>query len=144
MKKKIIGILVVIILMLTSIGFVSAKPATEKGITSFDSEVSIVKPRGIVIFNIQIISLPSQGQFGGIVIGKVDVEVDVGSSVNKVEFYVDNELKETDTIAPYGWTWDESMTFPPMHQLKVIGYNGDTEVGNDEIRVLYINPFGFI
>jgi leucyl aminopeptidase len=143
MKKKIIGILVCIILMLSSLGFVNAKPATEKDITSFDSEISIVKPNGIIIFNIQIISLPPQGQFGGIVIGKVDVEVDVGSSVNKVEFYVDNELKETDTIAPYSWTWDESMTFPPMHQLKVVGYDGDTEVGNDEIRVLYINPFSF-
>ena len=143
MKKKIIGILVCMLLMLTSLSIVSAKPTTENEITSFNSEISIVKPNGIIIFNFQIAPLPSQGQFRSIVIGKVDVEVEVGSSVNKVEFYVDNELKETDTQAPYGWTWDERTTFPPIHRLKVVGYDGDTEVGNDEIRLLYINPFSF-
>ena len=36
--------------------------------------------------------------FRAIIIGKVDVELDVGNtSVDKVEFYVDNELKETGT-----------------------------------------------
>jgi hypothetical protein len=144
MRRKVIGILVSILLMLTSLSIVSAKSTTENETTSYDSEISIVKPNGYVyIFNIPIAPLPSQGQFRSIIIGKVDVEVEVGSSVNKVEFYVDNELKETDTQAPYGWIWDERMLFPPIHQLKVIGYNGETEIGSDEIRLLYINLFSF-
>jgi hypothetical protein len=144
MRRKVIGILVCTILMLTSISFVSAKSADENEITSFDSEISIVKPNGYVyIFNLPIAPLPAQGQFRSIIVFGVDVEVDVGSSVNKVEFYVDNELKETDTEAPFEWTWNERMTFPPIHSLKVVGYDGDTEVGSDEIRVLYLNPFGF-
>jgi hypothetical protein len=144
MKKKIIGILVCAILLLTSIGFVSAKPASEKGITSFDSEVSIVKPNGyIYIFNIPIAPLPGQAPFRAIAIFAVDVEVEVGISVNKVEFYVNNELMDTDTEAPFKWSWTQN-SFPPIpiKTLKVVGYDGDTEVGSDEIRLLYLNPFG--
>ncbi len=48
--------------------------------------------------------------FTTLVIGDIDVEVDVTddmSGVSKAEFYVDDELQETDNIAPYSWTWDE-------------------------------------
>jgi len=145
MIKKIIGMFVCTLLILTSLSFVSANSITEYGKTSFDSEISIVKPNAhVYIFNIQIAPLPGRGRFNAIVIGMVNVEVDVGNiSVDKVEFYVDDELKENDTEAPYEWTWDERMIVPPIHSLKVVGYDNDTEVGSDEIRVLYINPFLF-
>ena len=145
MKKKIIGIFVCMLFILTSLSFVSAKPADENEITSFDSEISIVKPNGFIyIFNIPIVPLQSQGPpFRAIVIFAVDVEVEVGSSVNKVEFYVNNELMDTDTEAPFKWSWTQN-SFPPIpiKTLKVVGYAGDTEVGNDEIRLIYLNPFG--
>jgi len=145
MKKKIMGILVCTLLMLTSLTFVSALSATEHETTSFDSEVSIVKPNGYVyIFNIQIVPLPSMMPFRAIVIGMVDVEVEVeDGSVDKVEFYVDDDLKDTVTEAPYEWTWNERLTPPPIHSLKVVGYADDEEIGRDEIRVLYVNPFLF-
>ncbi len=144
MKKKIIGMLVCILLIMTSLSFVSAISITEHETTSFDSEVSIVKPNGYVyIFNIQIAPLPGQGRFNAIVIGAVNVEVDVGNiSVDKVEFYVDDELKKNDTEAPYEWKWNERMIVPPIHSLKVVGYDNDVEVGSDEIRLLFINPLG--
>jgi len=145
MKKKIMGILVCMLLMMSSLTFVSTISAAEHETTSFNSEVSIVKPNGhVYIFNIQIAPLPSMGVFRAIVVGMVNVEVDVGNnSVDKVEFYVDNEHKENDTEAPYEWMWDERMTFPPIHNLKVVGYDGDEEIGSDEIRLLYLNPFLF-
>jgi hypothetical protein len=146
MKKKIIGMFVSMLLILTSLSFVSAVSITDHETASFDSEVSIVKPNGYVyIFNIQVAPLPGQGRFNAIVIGAVNVEVDVGNtSVDKVEFYVDNELKYNDTEAPYEWLWDERMIVPPIHSLKVIGYDNDVEVGSDEIRLLFINPLGLI
>ena len=144
MRKKIIGILVSMLFVLTSISIVSAQPATENEITSFDTEITIAKPYGnVYIFNIPIAPLPGQGRFCSIIVGMVNVEANVGESVDKVEFYVDNELKDTDTEAPYEWTWNEKMMFPPIHTLKVVGYEGDVEVGSEEIRVLYLNPFGF-
>lgn len=145
MIKKIIGMFVCTLLILTSLSLVSANSMTEYGKTSFDSEISIVKPNAhVYIFNIQIAPLPGQGRFNAIVIGAVNVEVDVGNtSVDKVEFYVDDELKENDTEAPYEWKWDERMIVPPIHSLKIVGYDNDVEVGSDEIRLLYINPFLF-
>jgi hypothetical protein len=144
MRKKVIGILVCMLMILTSISIISAKNVTKKEITPLDSEITISKPNGnVYIFNLPIAPLPGQGRFRSIIVGLVDVEANVGSSVDKVEFYVDNELKETDTETPFGWIWNENMMFPPIHTLKVVGYDGDIEVGSDEIGVLYINPFGF-
>jgi hypothetical protein len=119
---------------------------TEYGKTSLDSEISIVKPKAhVYIFNIQIAPLPGQGRFNAIVIGAVNVEVDIGNtSADKVEFYVDNELKDNDTEAPYEWKWDDRMIVPRIHSLKVVGYENDVEVGSDEIRLLFINPLGFL
>ena len=145
MIKKTTGILVCMLLIMTTLGFVNAESTTDYEKTSFDSEISITRPNShVYIFNIQIAPLPGQGRFNSIVVGMVNVEVDIGNnSVDKLEFYVDNELKANDTEAPYEWMWDERMTVPPMKTLKVIGYFDDVEVGNDERSVLYINPFLF-
>ncbi len=145
MKIKLVSILVLTLLLCTSLSFVSAAPTNEE-ITSSDSEISIAKPNGyLYVFNTQMVPLPSRMPFRAIIIGMVDVEVDIkNDSINKVEFYVDNELMDTITESPYKWTWNEGLRPPPIHNLKVVGYNGETVIGSDEIRVLYINPFGFI
>ncbi|MFO7677488.1 MAG: Ig-like domain-containing protein [Thermoplasmatota archaeon] len=143
MKKKIIGILVGMLLISTCLGVASAFSTTKNQMVSLDAEIQIVKPNaGVYIFNMQIAPLPSQGRFNAIVIGMVDVELDIlNPDIDKVEFYVDNQLKETLTEEPYNWTWNERMIVPPIHNLKVIGYEGDTEIGSDEIHLLYVNPF---
>ena len=92
MKRKIIGILVCTLFILTSFSFVSAEPATDSEITSFDSEITIAKPNGYVyIFNIPIAPLPGQVPFRSIIIGIVDVKVNVGDSVDKVEHNIIRE-----------------------------------------------------
>ena len=144
MKKKIIGILVCMLFVLTSISIVSAQPATENEITPLNSEIMITKPNGyIYVFGIPVAPLAAQGRFSAIVIFAVNVEVEVGESVDKVEFYVNNDLMDTDTEAPFEWTWAKN-SFPPIpiKTLKVVGYDGDTEVGSDEIGLIFINPFG--
>ena len=143
MKKKIIGIFVCMLMVLTSLGVASALSTTENNISSLDAEIAILKPyAGVYIFNMKVAPLPAQGRFRAIVIGMVDVEVDViNPAIDTVEFYVDGQLKETITQEPYTWTWNERMVVPPIHTLKVVGYDGETEIGNEEISVLYINPF---
>jgi hypothetical protein len=143
MKKKIIGIFVCMLMVLTSLGVASALSTTENNISSLDAEIAILKPyAGVYIFNMKVAPLPAQGRFRAIVIGMVDVEVDViNPAIDTVEFYVDGQLKETITQEPYTWTWNEPMVVPPIHTLKVVGYDGETEIGNEEISVLYINPF---
>ncbi len=105
-------------------------------------DVSIVKPLGYVYFlNTEIASLLPVLPVDAIIVGWITVEVDVQNGpIEKVEFYVDNMLRETDTESPYEWKWDEHSLIPPVHFLKVIGYSGEnTDV--DEIFVVYINPF---
>ena len=63
--------------------------------------------------------------FTTLVIGPMDVIVtasDIQSGVNRVEFYLDDILKETDDTAPYSWSWTERGGFFP-YLLKVIAYD---------------------
>jgi parallel beta-helix repeat protein len=58
-----------------------------------------------------------------IIIKNIDIKVnatDEISGVNKVEFYIDGLLKETDTIAPYNWTWDIRTPLDFRHTIKVV------------------------
>jgi hypothetical protein len=68
--------------------------------------LTIVKPEKAIYFlNTKILPF-----IATIVFFAVDVEVsatDNESGVAKVEFYVDDVLKTTDTTAPYSWTWSE-------------------------------------
>jgi hypothetical protein len=48
------------------------------------------------------------------------------SGINRVEFYIDDDVKATDTTAPYVWKWTERGLFFP-YIIKIIVF--DT-VGN--------------
>jgi hypothetical protein len=48
--------------------------------------------------------------FTNLIIGPIDIKVDAFdniSGINRVEFYIDNELKKTDLTAPYMYKWYE-------------------------------------
>jgi hypothetical protein len=57
-------------------------------------------------------------------IGKITIDASATSTsygIEKVEFYVDDTLRSTDTTAPYSWTWDTIAFF--RHTLKAIAYD---------------------
>ncbi len=114
----------------------------ESILTLSSFNVSIDKPKGFLyVFNIPLVPLPPMMPFKGIIIGSVTVSVSVDSEiVDNVEFYVDDQLKHNTSTSPYEWNWNDGLRPPPIHQLKVIAYSGE-DIGMDEIRVLYINPF---
>ena len=121
--------------------FIPVKPSAGVSSGTNDISVSIVKPYGhVYVFDREIGPLPSSHMpFKAIVIGAVTVVVNA-SGAEKVEFYVDNELKGNATTEPYQWLWDEKLRPPPQHELKVVGYGGGS-TASDEIKVLYVNPF---
>ncbi|HEC82162.1 MAG TPA: hypothetical protein ENI42_07070 [Thermoplasmatales archaeon] len=145
---------IIVVLMLTTISlsvapsFVSnalTEPLEDKtlmGLFEGNFSVSIVKPRGYVyFFNMEIARLLPVFPMDAIVVGPVTVEVEVENGpVDKVEFYVDGVLKETDMVSPFEWTWDEHSLVPPIHSLKVVAYSGEETV-SDEMFLIYINPF---
>ena len=71
------------------------------------------------------------------VIGTIEVTVsaaDNQSGVDKVEFYLDNMKKSTDTTEPYNWTWSERGSFSP-HTLKVVAYDNAGNKMIDKLQV---------
>jgi len=94
--------------------------------------VKIVKPmeNSIYLKNKRIIPF-----LGTWIFGAIDVIVNAVDDicVEKVEFYIDNELKATDYFAPYVWTWDEPAFF--RHTIKAIAYDNRGNSDGDEIRV---------
>jgi hypothetical protein len=71
-----------------------------------------------------------------IIIGKINVELKingVSEEVEKVEFYIDDNLEYNDPDEPYTWLWDKPIFF--KHSLKVIAYYGNGEQLIDDIIV---------
>ena len=70
-----------------------------------------------------------------LILGGISIDV-TGNDWIKVEFYIDNDLKNIDTESPFQWLWIEKGL--SKHVLRVIAY---TEFGNtviDEINVINI------
>jgi len=62
---------------------------------------------------------------GSVFEGSTNVVVNATSSdgVNRVEFYVDNVLKNTDTTSPYSWIFNTTEVSDGGHTIKVVGYS---------------------
>ncbi|HID25652.1 MAG TPA: CocE/NonD family hydrolase [Thermoplasmata archaeon] len=74
-----------------------------------------------------------------IILGRVTVEpyIPTGREVQRVEFYIDDELRNTDLEAPYSWLWDE--TIFGRHEIKVIAYDNKGNKAEDKIDVITFN-----
>ena len=78
--------------------------------------------------------------FGNIIIiGKITIEVGAygENGIDRVEFYIDGVLKDTDTEYPYEWLWNE-FAFG-KYEIKVIAYDNAGNIARDEIRVIIFN-----
>jgi len=73
-----------------------------------------------------------------LIIGPIDVEVKTTDDVEKVEFYINNELKYVDTEQPFMWRWDERAFFKKT--IKVKAYVGNETYSSDEkeVRIFHL------
>lgn len=76
--------------------------------------------------------------FATIVLGPITIEVTVESTnpVEKVEFYVDDELKYPDYVSQYSWEWDE--TSSSRYTIKAVAYD-DSDSSYDELVTWVFN-----
>lgn len=73
------------------------------------------------------------------IIGSVDIEVDA-TPADRVEFYLDGDLKTNDTSEPYSWAYDSGAE-PGLHTIEVRAYyNGAV---SKDILDIYGMHFGF-
>jgi len=77
-----------------------------------------------------------------IIFGDVDIKAFVHGyywmdplDVDKVEFYIDNDLKYTGTSAPYQWKWDEKSLLKRKHTITAKAYEGSEVVSEKKIQV---------
>jgi uncharacterized protein (DUF362 family) len=71
-----------------------------------------------------------------LILGDIEVKAEVKSLsevVDKVEFYLDNELKFTDNEKPYIWSWVGGPIL--RHTIQVKAYYDETEILKDSIKV---------
>jgi len=70
-----------------------------------------------------------------LIIVKINVETTTSGKIEKVEFYIDEDIKHIDYNHPYSWTWDE-FSFG-RHKIKVVAYGGE-EKAEDAMSVMKI------
>ncbi len=95
-------------------------------------QVEIIRPGdGLYLANKKILPF-----FVPFAIGSVEIQVEVSeinrSQVDRVEFYVDNELQTVDTEAPYSWVWSQRSF--GVHMIKVLAYKNNKSA-IDELKV---------
>lgn len=94
-------------------------------------EVTITKPKNaLYFFNFGLFPL----LFMPRIIGPINIKVNASDDeydIEKVEFYIDDELQETDTTEPYSWKWNTISPFS-KHTLKAVAYNSNGNVGIEE------------
>jgi hypothetical protein len=72
-----------------------------------------------------------------LIIGKGEITAtatDGQSGINRVEIYIDNDLKATENIAPYSWTWLERGFFFP-YLITVTAYDNVGNPSSISLRV---------
>ncbi len=74
---------------------------------------------------------------GDTVSGTVSVTATASDNVgvSKVEFYIDNVLKSTDTSSPYAYSWDTTGYSNGNHDVKAIAYDAADNTDQDQISV---------
>jgi hypothetical protein len=94
--------------------------------------VTITRPvNGIYLMDARILPYSKP-----VIIGKITIQVEATQEpfgIDRVEFYIDDTLKETDTEPPYEWTWSTPAFF--THTIKVIAYDTSGNSASDEITV---------
>ncbi|MBN1281156.1 MAG: hypothetical protein JXA00_05860, partial [Candidatus Thermoplasmatota archaeon] len=101
--------------------------------------VSLTKPqKGFLYVNIRdIIVFKFPLLIATFIIGPVEViasAADGQSGIDRVEFYVDDVLVGSDSVAPYNWTWTEKETFF-HYDLKVKAVDNAGNYKTTEMRV---------
>ena len=75
-----------------------------------------------------------------LIIGKINVTAnatDTESGVNRVEFFVDDVLRWSDTTEPYFWIWSDKKPFS-SYTLTAVAYNNAGDKNSDTLKVLKI------
>jgi len=107
------------------------------GETSF--AVRITNPiNALYIMNNEIRKFKFEFREKPVIIGKIDITVEIfapGSEIDRVEFYINDELKYNTSTEPYTWTWDERTFLKFQYTIEVKAYGADGGSDSDDMVV---------
>ena len=109
---------------------------TEAYVDETPPTISITKPKEKYLYFIgnEIIQLSFKTRiFGGMTI-VADASDDL-SGVEKVEFYINNELVEVDKVKYYWWNWESIDSMFGNYEIKVVVYDNVGYSASDEMTV---------
>lgn len=96
--------------------------------------ITITKPKNaLYTFDKKILPLPGIT----IVFGGITVETEINGDINRVEFYVDEELTYIDDGPPYVWFWDEFAI--GQHEVKVVAYTNQGNKAENKTDLIIFN-----
>ncbi len=145
MNKKFGGLIIVIIFLSCIIPIVIANDwsinQNIQPITLENIQVSIEQPleNSLYILDRKILTLPRTT----VIIGDITVKATINSTheIDRLEFHIDDELKNTETDHPswlwVPWKWDKAIFL--RHTIKVVAYDNLGNNASDEIEVLIFN-----
>jgi len=97
-----------------------------------DAQIKKPKEKYLHLFNVPLLPLPRNT----ISIGKLTVYLDIEnlSDIEKVEFYLDNYLYETQSISPYEWILPQ--TSIGKHDIQLFVYDSTGSINRKQIELL--------
>ena len=101
-------------------------------VTAPKPSVTITKPINGIYFKDRKI-LPFTKIF---IIGKITILVEANQEpfgIDRVEFFIDDTFKATDTTSPYSWIWETPAFF--THTIKIIAYDMAGNSASNEISI---------
>jgi desulfoferrodoxin (superoxide reductase-like protein) len=93
--------------------------------------VVIVNPqKGFYLMNSKILPMPIT-----LIVGAIDIQVTANDldGIERVEFYIDDELKGEDTTMPYSLMWEQKVFL--RHTISVKAFDGAGKTSSDETVV---------
>ena len=99
--------------------------------------IKITRPeKALYLFNFKIRDFLIKNK--PLIIGEINITVETSddeSGVMKIELYIDNDLKASDTEEPYYFIWEEKSLFRHKHKITVKAYDKAGNNKTDEITV---------
>lgn len=92
-----------------------------------------VKEKDTVAPTVSIINPTDGSTVNGTI--TISIQADDNLDVAKVEIYIDNALKNTDSVAPYEWSWNTKLYPDGEHVIKAIAYDASENSGYHQIIV---------
>lgn len=95
-------------------------------------EVEITRPKEgrLYLLDIELMSLQRT-----IVGGPITIEAESDTTLDKVRFYINGKLKNTDSSPPYSWTWNENPVYL-QNLIQAIAYDNSGNIAGDSIVVV--------